>query len=56
MLLAHLLVKIVEILGIVEFDIGTAPKVFLYFGKNHQLSFDALFQAFQLLVQLKANV
>jgi hypothetical protein len=34
MLLTHLFVKIVEILGIVEFDVGTATEVFLYFSQN----------------------
>ena len=56
MLLTDLLVKIVEILRVVEFDIGATLEILLNFGEHRQLSFDALLETLQLFVQLEADV
>lgn len=56
MSLTDLFVKIVEILRVVKFDIGTTSKVVLNLTDDRQLSVETLFQTFQLFVQLKTNV
>ena len=55
-LLTDLLVEIVEILRVVEFDVGATLEVLLDLGEHRQLSFDALLETLQLFVQLEADV